>query len=268
MFISDNHISVKSGDDIRTICKPLFDRSDISFFIYCRFYDDGTLVSFPSNTAWHKHFMEKEYFSNKLRMKEGLHLWASHEQYSKATIEARKHFNIDNKFEIVERGANYYDVYGFASSKGKNRIIDYYINNIDYLKKFGLYFKNKAEKLIDTARTVDNRLLIHHQIVDCEEEIMLEYVDDFMRNRIKHYYVNTRYSSDLYLTSRETQILLYTLQQRSAVDIGRIVGISPKTVESYLAKAKEKLGCETRPDLFDIALESGLLQLITSKERK
>ena len=111
----DDHISIVSGDAIRAICKPLFDSTDITYFIYCRFYDDGTLCSFPSNTEWHKHFMEKEYFSNKLRMKEGLHLWVSQEEYSEANLVAREQFDIDNKFEIVERGRDYYDVYGFAS---------------------------------------------------------------------------------------------------------------------------------------------------------
>src|SRR3989338_2977338 len=131
MIIPDSHLSISKGADIRAICKPLFEKSDINFFIYCRFYDDGTLLSFPSNTARHKHFMEKEYFSNKLRMKEGFHLWAAQQQYSQANIDAREYFDIDHKFEIVERGKNYYDVYGFAASKNQNRIIDYYINNID-----------------------------------------------------------------------------------------------------------------------------------------
>jgi len=268
MIIKDDHISVSSGDDIRTICKPLFDKSDINFFIYCRFYDDGTLCSFPSNTEWHKHFMKKEYFSNKLRMKEGLHLWAAQKQFSQASIEAREHFNIDNKFEIVERGRDYYDAYGFASPKGKNEIIDYYTNNIDYLKKFALYFKNKAEKLIEESKKFENRLIIRHQMASCSNEESLKYADDFMRNRIKHYYVNTKDTSDLYLTSREMQILLHTLQQRSAAEIAEKLNLSSKTVENYLASAKEKLGCSTRAELFDKSLESGLFQLINSRERK
>ncbi len=268
MIISDKHMSIASGDDIRAICKPLFEKTDINFFIYCRFYDDGTLVSFPSNTKWHKHFMEKEYFSNKLRMKEGLHLWAAQKQYSLANVEARENFDIDNKFEIVERGLNYYDVFGFASSKGQNGIIDYYINNIDYLKKFGLYFKNQAEKLIKKANKIENRLIIRHQIINCDGSEEIKYLDDFMLNRIKRYYVNTKNTADLYLTNREAQILLYTLQQRSALEIGELLNISSKTVEAYLSISKEKLGCSSRAELFNCSLESGLLQLIKSKGRK
>lgn len=264
----DDHISIVSGDAIRAICKPLFDSTDINYFIYCRFYDDGTLCSFPSNTEWHKHFMEKEYFSNKLRMKEGLHLWTSQEEYSEANIVAREQFDIDNKFEIVERGRDYYDVYGFASSKGKNRIVDYYINNIDYLKKFSLYFKNEARKLIEESKKMENRLIISHEVPDVVLEESSKYSDDFMHNRIKHYYLNTKDSVDLYLTNREAEILLYTLQQRSASEISEILHLSPKTVESYLASAKEKLSCVNRSELFDKSLESGLIQLISSKERR
>jgi hypothetical protein len=131
MIIPDDHISVFTGGAVREICHPLFSTTDINFFVYCRFYDDGTLFSFPSNTEWHQHFMKKEYFSNKLRLKEGHHLWAAQKIYSLATIDARENFNIDNKFEIVERGLDYYDIYGFASPKGMHSVLDYYLNNID-----------------------------------------------------------------------------------------------------------------------------------------
>ena len=70
----------------------------------------------------------------------------------------------------------------------KNRIIDYYINNIDYLKKFALYFKNKAEKLIETAKKRENRLIIRHQIINCLGFEDIKYVDDFMQDQIKHYW--------------------------------------------------------------------------------
>lgn len=266
MIISDKHHSIAHGDDIRTVCKPLFACTDINFFIYCRFYDDGSLISFPSNTAWHKHFMQKEYFSNKMRMQEGLHLWAAHKQYSQATIDAREYFNIDNKFEIVERGKNYYDVYGFAAAKDKNSIVDYYINNVDYLKKFGLYFRDNLKKIITNAKKPANRLDIRYQLIDADKTDGIYYTDEFMRNQIKRYYINTRNTEDIYLTNREIQILLYTLQQRSAADIGRILLLSPKTVEAYLANVKAKLGCASRSELFDRSLEGGVLQLIASNK--
>ncbi len=268
MIIPDNHISVSSGNAIREICDPLFSKTDINFFIYCRFYDDGTLFSFPSNTEWHQHFMKKEYFSNKLRLKEGHHLWAAQKAYSLAAIDARENFNIDNKFEIVERGLDYYDIYGFASRKGANSVIDYYINNIDYLKKFWLYFKNKAEKLIYEAKKNENRIIIKHQMIQSDTSYAIENESDFMSNRIKHYYINIKNKSDLYLTRREMQVVLYTLQQRSASNISKILNISSKTVESYLASAKDKIDCTSRADLFDKMLESGLIQLIGSKEKR
>lgn len=271
MDIPDKHLSVINGNDTREICEPLFKSSDISFFIYCRFYEDGTVMSFPSNTEWHKHFMSKEYFSSRLRMNEGIHLWASQKTYTQAVIDAREDFNIDNKFEIVEPGKGYYDVFGFASPKDQVGIIDYYLNNVDYLKKFGLYFKNCAEPLITEAQKPENRINLRHQIIGAQAVEVLtpeKPVIDFMRNRIRHYYLNNKNKADLYLTSREMQVLLYTIQQRSAAEIGQQLNLSPKTVESYLASVKRKLDCETRAQLFDCVLESGLLQLINQKEEK
>lgn len=53
----------------------------------------------------------------------------------------------------------------------------------------------------------------------------------------------------------EKMCLAYVMRGRSAREIGKILNISNKTVESYIASAKKKWECKTRAELFDKAYE-------------
>ncbi len=63
------------------------------------------------------------------------------------------------------------------------------------------------------------------------------------------------------LSSRElTAIELYA-RGFSTSETGREMLVSPKTVETYLARAKSKLGLHSRRDIVRFALEAGLLRV-------
>ena len=62
------------------------------------------------------------------------------------------------------------------------------------------------------------------------------------------------------LSARERRALEYYAQGYSAKETGKEMCLSPKTIESYLARAKSKLGLHSRRDVVHYALESGLLK--------
>ena len=51
---------------------------------------------------------------------------------------------------------------------------------------------------------------------------------------------------DCELTDRQKEILLLVYQRLSSKEIGRRLGISPKTVDAHLQTARQQLGCSTR----------------------
>ncbi|THD60594.1 helix-turn-helix transcriptional regulator [Phenylobacterium sp.] len=61
------------------------------------------------------------------------------------------------------------------------------------------------------------------------------------------------------LSRRQTECLYWVQEGKSAADIGLILGLSPRTVEEYLAKACEKLGVRTRIQAVIRAHRLGLL---------
>lgn len=61
------------------------------------------------------------------------------------------------------------------------------------------------------------------------------------------------------LSGREAECLLWVSRGKSSLDIGQIVGLSPRTVDSYIEKACAKFGVRTRIEAVAIAVRSGII---------
>lgn len=63
------------------------------------------------------------------------------------------------------------------------------------------------------------------------------------------------------LSPRERECLDWVSRGKSSTDIGAILGLSPRTVDSYLEKACSKLRVRTRIEAVALAVRHGLIGL-------
>lgn len=61
------------------------------------------------------------------------------------------------------------------------------------------------------------------------------------------------------LSEREREVFKLAALGHTAVEMGELLSISPKTVETYRTRVMQKLGLHSRPDLVKYALTRGLL---------
>lgn len=61
------------------------------------------------------------------------------------------------------------------------------------------------------------------------------------------------------LSAREAECLLWVSRGKSSVDIGQIVGLSHRTVDSYLEKTCAKLKVRTRIEAVAVAVRAGII---------
>jgi DNA-binding NarL/FixJ family response regulator len=61
------------------------------------------------------------------------------------------------------------------------------------------------------------------------------------------------------LSDRETEVLRLTVEGYTSVEIGEMLGISPKTVDTYRQRFMDKLDLHHRSELVRFALQRGLL---------
>ncbi|MGW8704699.1 helix-turn-helix transcriptional regulator [Brevundimonas sp. NPDC055814] len=61
------------------------------------------------------------------------------------------------------------------------------------------------------------------------------------------------------LSPREAECLIWVSRGKSSSDVGAIVGLSPRTVDSYLEKVCAKLRVRTRIEAVAVAVRAGLI---------
>lgn len=61
------------------------------------------------------------------------------------------------------------------------------------------------------------------------------------------------------LSGREAECLFWVSRGKSSADVGSILGLSPRTVDSYLEKVCAKLQVRTRIEAVALAVRSGLI---------
>jgi two-component system response regulator NreC len=65
-----------------------------------------------------------------------------------------------------------------------------------------------------------------------------------------------------HLSDRERKVFALSARGHTAAEIGEKLFLSPKTVETYRARATRKLGLETRSEVVALAIRAGLLDSI------
>jgi len=263
MDISDKHISVISEGEVNEICDPFFKATGINYFNYAVFYKTGYCFSLVTHAEWHKYYFSKKLYQNtKLLPSDQCYLISSYAPT--IAFEAKSHFNINHFFEISKEYEDHYVLLSFGTANNNDRQISFYFSNQDLLKKFGLYFKDKAAKLIKLSNAKTNKILLPEYRQKGFAMIKDPY--DQQRNILGEISPNKYFFNDqgqeVWLSKREIDCLTSFVKCRSAPEMAEDFNISVKTAESYIASAREKLNCTSRSELFDKLIEIGFIDLI------
>ena len=63
------------------------------------------------------------------------------------------------------------------------------------------------------------------------------------------------------LTAMEEKILKFVVEGKSNAEVATLLGLSPRTVETYRARLMRKIGVDNLPDLVKYAIRNGITTL-------
>lgn len=246
MRVDDKLYAFNIIAEIQEICKPLKELG-VNFFNYVRFYNDGSITILTTQGDWLKFCLENERprVGNILDLTDGIYFWQ--DIFEKEVIcDAKNSFNICKGMQFMNITSEYRDVYAFASENDSDYMLSYYFNNMDLFQKFILYFLDKTEDLFRQADK--NRIVAPDamKIPSIEHDMKKLSRIKFM-NRIR--FQSHLNGEKLKLSQQQMSCLNYLSMGYTAKEIGQILDISHRTVETYIIKIKEKLKCETKPEL-------------------
>ncbi|WP_244946950.1 response regulator transcription factor [Legionella israelensis] len=93
---------------------------------------------------------------------------------------------------------------------------------------------------------------------------MLSQLDDKLHLRAHHYTLN--YNENKYeLTNRECECVFLLLRGKSAKEIGVLLSLSKRTIESYIENIKNKMDCTNRAEILVKAVLNGYHNYIPAR---
>jgi len=257
------------SQQVKDITLPL-QKMGITLFSHTRVYKDNSFIDISDRADMLDYFyyqtdMYKYYFPdvNPWMFKEKFFLCNTME--NNPSIKALKDdLKIDNIITLIEQYDTHCELFHFGTTPHNHKIINLYLNNIDVLKAFTLFFKDKAQSLIHESE--------QHRIkrpVDVNEFFNLnsppnEKMDknEFYRN-LSMKEVQFKYHGQLIkFTLREIQILKWAILGKSSSEISIILNISRRTSENHLNNIKHKLGCHKITDVIRTLMEAGIMEMI------
>lgn len=264
-----NHISVTSSQDIAAIANAP-KKAGITLFDYVRLYADGSRICLSNRPEWLIHFYARDF--HRLGLFEGnFDLYSENYALSIAMPhqeiynDAKTYHNIGHSFSITKPSKNYCEFFYFAGSADNNSIVNFFLNNIDFLEKFIFYFKDKAAKIITTAEKSRLSFPLRSREVICNELSNLA-MFNIMPPKIKYecgqeleikkYYLNVD-GTETTITKTEMQCLQELKKGKDSREIAEYLEKSQKTVENHIHNAKKKLSCNSKSELIKILKKSG-----------
>ena len=240
--------------EINQICQPL-KKIGITYFTYLKNFDDGFQINLSNSGPWLEHYYKFKLYKHSLfefsptHYQSGFFLWPA-EHNSKAIEDGRKYFDSDNGITIIKNSQQYCEFYFFSGPVKDKWLINFYINNFDFLENFIKFFKNQSIKLLQLAEK--NKILItrHYQNLISQDISIIK--SSFEKNI--DYFEKTLFNDDSTLitnsvsclTRRESDIAICLINGKTAKETAKELFISPRTVEEYIRNIKVKFKCKNK----------------------
>jgi DNA-binding CsgD family transcriptional regulator len=282
------NILFTEGDSIVNICAPL-KLLGIEHFCYYKVYSDGTIIDFATHLAWTEFFYNKIYnlkynpleIVDHFYVQDGISLWEMN-PHNKIWQDGKEYFNVGNGITLsLEKNEIFSETCCFWTHRDNYQINNFYLNNLDLLKIFVTYFKEKARHLLERAKT--DRLTIP-KIAEVEGTNFTiknnRDLDLQNQNQLHKQFIATLYpkksnsinmdedstnlskllitSIDPSLTPQQAKCVELLLSGKSVKCVSAKLNLSPRTVEHYLATVRKKYHCRNVKELIAYYLENRL----------
>ncbi len=246
----NSHISLISNDDVKKICMQFFQRKkiDINHINYIHKNCDGTVYYLCSNNRWLSHYFKNRYmdigaFETKSHLSNDRYvLWDTLDSNDVILKDSRDLINVYHGLTVVEKTKNGVDFFNFGNNCDVSTL-NTYVNSLYILNEFIPHFYNAANSLLKEAAKTPI-------LINASNHTEFKIASD-----------NKNISDSIHLSKREIDCINWYLKGKNSGDIALILGISRRTVETYIENVKGKLGCA---NLFQLGYSVAALKLSTN----
>lgn len=251
-FFDVNHLLITSEQEVKEICKPMFELFNLQYFSYGKFFNDGRCVLLCTNKdVFVNHFQKKykltvlpkEAYTPKNRI---YNLIMVNNDSPSIIMDEHKLFNHGTMLDIIVKSKGYYEMFCFVTNDISAKPINTFLNSLDSLNDFAEDFIKQNQSVLQQA-----------------ERQLIQLPDSMLPNLNKckepefDYQVSFK-GKHFLLSERQHQCLAMLGKGKSAKEIAKALKISFRTVETHIDNLKIKLDCNRKHDLTLVALKNDL----------
>ena len=256
----------KYNNKLKQICAPLFNHLGYNGLVYHYISNDGYATSFGSDIPSFEYYYYNNFHLINPFIRHPRHFQSGvlavndvkNEAYRESLNSQEEKFNLGYRFiffEKLEDGCQ-----GFSFSAPKH--VETHLSDLPLLNRFVNHFKKEAKPIINAIledqRRIDRLLgpVFHTKPITPQEAKREAHLAFLQKLGI------ITSPEELSLSPREKECIQLLLQGHTAPQIGEALGLSKRTVETYLDNLKFKSHCANKLELITKFREIDLLGLL------
>jgi len=122
-------------------------------------------------------------------------------------------------------------------------------------------FINKAPTFNDNNE-VDGVACYNMEVINPKQLELYSLLEKTKLTASTSIYTQGNECNKINLTHREHTCLFYLLRGKSAKMIGKVLNLSPRTIEDYIFSLKIKFCCQTKSELIEKAINNGYMEIL------
>lgn len=235
--------------EINKLAEPLFKNFNITTFAHIKIFKDS-LFHVTNNQQWLAFYCANKLFDSAHYQHEINNL-SNHYfvlRNDKASlVKAMHNYAVWHGLCIYKKYDDYVEMWNFATTKENVEIYNFYLNNMHYLERFIVYFKNQAKDIIEQPK---EKILLKRK-----QELILDNHSLSMSEAKRDFLIETKlkklqfYGLKVNISKREIECLHLLAKGKMLKEIALILNISTRTIETHLNQLKVKLGCYYKNEL-------------------
>tara|TARA_R110002050_G_scaffold118195_2_gene235382 strand:+ start:8990 stop:9817 length:828 start_codon:yes stop_codon:yes gene_type:complete len=246
---------------IKQVCQPLFDTFNITTFGYKKVLKNGKYIFFSTREEWLKFHYENIgghglFFKGAMdRSKEaGFERAIWPKEPKDDFLQSLFLHNMSNGINFYRTNGDDIDLWTFSTEKHYHQDPNSYVEILNYLEKFIIYFNGMASGIIKEYKDDDYASLIgqvgleqNHDVQELNrQKSKLSEFNNLLENSSTIIQGN---NGPIILTKRQKECLKKLCYGKTAKEIARDLDISARTVEDHLDIIKQKGGFCAKSEL-------------------
>jgi LuxR family transcriptional regulator, quorum-sensing system regulator SolR len=235
-----HHLALTSSPVIAEMMLPQLQKHGIKIFNFIRRYDDSSIIRLSSDANWNEHYFQKGYINKQNKVPPGYltksinyFIWLTN-HWPEMLIDYAVNFDTANGITVAEQCNGYIDFFCFGANANNTSIVNFYLNHLDLLQRYGHYFRERANVLLK-AYEKDKIVIPNNAIYPLLNGAALS--------------DSQGHHSSFKLTNRENDCARLLILGKKIKEIASTLNLSPRTVESHINNLKVKFDCRNKLEL-------------------